>query len=131
MSIISGTTRVKTWKGDYDFAVDGGAVSTITLRSDDGPIPSGSYILSGILEIATALDSSGSATAAVQIEAANDTINAAAFGGAPWSSTGRKSLIEVGTGATSVKTTADRSPAVVIGTAALTAGKFSVIVTYR
>lgn len=131
MAVMAGTSRVKTWKGDYDFAVDGGAVSTITLRSNDGPIPVGSYVLSGILEITTALNSSGSATAAVQIEGANDTITATAFGSAPWSSTGRKSLIEVGTGATSVKTTADRSPAVVIGTAALTGGKFSVIVTYR
>jgi hypothetical protein len=49
---------------------------TITLRSDDGPIPIGSYILSGILEVTTALDSSGSATAAVQVNAANDTITA-------------------------------------------------------
>jgi len=131
MARIEGSTDLKTWKGAYDFAVDGGAVGTITLRSDDGPLPIGSYIMGGILEVTTALDSGGSATAAIQVEAANDTITATAFGSSPWSSTGRKSLIEVNTGATSVKTSAERKPALVIATAALTAGVFNVILQYR
>ena len=131
MARIEGSTDVKTWKGSYSFAVDGGAVSTITLRSNDGPIPVGSYILTGILEVTTALDSGGSATAAVTVEAANDLVTATAFGSSPWSTTGRKSLIPVATGATSIKTTAARTPAVVIATAALTAGVFNVILTYR
>ncbi len=131
MALIEGSTDVKTWKGSYAFATDGGAVSTITLRSNDGPIPVGSYILGGILEVTTALDSGGSATAAIQVEGANDTITATAFGSSPWSSTGRKSLIEVNTGATSVKTTAARNPALVIATAALTAGVFNLILQYR
>jgi len=131
MARIEGSTDLKTWKGSYDFAVDGGAVGTITLRSDDGPLPIGSYIMGGILEVTTALDSGGSATAAIQVEAANDTVTATAFGSSPWSSTGRKSLIEVSTGATSVKTSAERKPALVIATAALTAGVFNVILQYR
>jgi hypothetical protein len=77
-------------------------VSTITLRSDDGEFPNGSVILGGYADVQTILASSGSATAALQAEAANDVVNAAAFGGAPWSTTGRKSIIPAFTGATTV-----------------------------
>jgi hypothetical protein len=87
MSKIEASRKLKMWKGSYDFAVDGGAVSTITLRSDDGDIPNGSVILGGYADVQTILASSGSATAALQAEAANDVVNAAAFGGAPWSTT--------------------------------------------
>ena len=132
MARIEGSTDVKTWKGSYSFAVDGGVKdAAIALRSSDGPIPVGSYILTGILEVGTALDSSGSATAAVSVEGANDLVTATAYGSAPWSTTGRKSLIPVATGATSVKTTASRVPALLIGTANLTAGVFDLILTYR
>lgn len=131
MPMMENTSRLKSWTGYYDFAVDGGAVGSIVLRSNDGPIPNGSIVTNGILEVTTALDSGGSATAAVQVQAANDTINAAAFGGAPWSSTGRKSTIPVGTGATSLKTTAERNPTLVVATAALTAGKFTLHLTYK
>jgi hypothetical protein len=131
MSKIEASRKLKMWKGSYDFAVDGGAVSTITLRSDDGDIPNGSVILGGYADVQTILASSGSATAALQAEAANDVVNAAAFGGAPWSTTGRKSIIPAFTGATTVKTTAARTPAVVIGTAALTGGKFDLVLFYH
>lgn len=130
MPIIAGTGRLKTWTGYYDFAVDGGAVSTITLRSNDGALPSGSYVVGGLLDITTALDSGGSATAALQVQSANDTINAAAFGGAPWSSTGQKDVIPDNTGSTAIELTADRSPALVVGTAALTAGAFKLVLIY-
>lgn len=131
MAIIEGSTDVKTWKGSYSFAVDAGAQGTLALRSNDGPIPAGSYILTGILEVTTALDSGGSATAAVTVEAANDVVTATAFGSSPWSTTGRKSIIPVATGATSLKTTAARNPSLVIATADLTGGVFNLILTYR
>src|SRR5207244_3522346 len=96
-----------------DFAVDGGAVSTITLRS--GPtdlvgsgIPNGSVIEGGYIEVDTAL-SGGTSTGAIQTEAAGDIQAAAATTGAPWSTTGRKSVTPAFTGATTVKTTAARS----------------------
>ena len=130
MPIPSGTSAPKTWKGDYDFAVDGGAVATITLRSSDGPIPTGSYIMGGLLEVDTIFTGAG-ASVAVQVEAAGDTVAAAAITGAPWSTTGRKSIIPVFTGATSLKTTAARLPAFVISAAVLTAGKASLILFYR
>src|SRR5678816_841443 len=118
---------LKTWTGDYDFAVDGGGTGTITLRSDDGPLPNGSVVVGGYLHVGTALDSSGSATGALQVNAANDIVNATAFDGAPFSTTGNKDIIPDSTGSTAITLTADRSPAFVIGAAALTAGVFTVV----
>jgi hypothetical protein len=131
MGVIEGTKGLKTWKGSYDFAVDGGAVSTIALRSEDGQLPNGAVVMGGYAKVTTPLTSGGAGTGALQVEAANDTIAQAAVSGAPWSTAGRKSVIPVFTGATSLETTAARSPSFLIGTAALTAGKFDVILFYR
>lgn len=136
MPVMPGTTALKSAQGEYDFAVDGGAVSTITLRSAGGSsvgneIPAGAVITGGYIEVDTILTSGGSATVAANSEGAGDLLAAAAFGGAPWSTTGRKSIIPAGTGATSVKTTATRNLAIAIATAALTAGKFRIVVMYR
>lgn len=120
---------LKVARADYSFAADGGAVSTIPLIGAT-LIPSGSVILGGFLEVTTVPTSGGAATIAIQIEAANDTVNAAAISGAPWSTVGRKSIIPVFTGATALKTTAARDISAVIGTAALTAGVFKVVVFY-
>lgn len=130
MSIIDGTMKIKVWKGSYDFAVDGGAISTINLRSVNSDLPKNAVILGGYADVITALTSGGAATAALQAEAANDLVTAAAVSGAPWSTTGRKSLIPAFTGATTVKTTATRKPAVVVAAATLTAGKFDLYVFY-
>lgn len=131
MSVIEGTKALKTWKGEYDFAIDGGAVSTIVLRSDDGPIPSGSYIVSSLLDVLTLFTTAAAATAALTVEAANDVVSATIVSGAPYSTTGLKSTVQVGTGATMIKTTAQRSPSIVIGTGAVTAGKCRLILEYR
>lgn len=136
MPVMPGTQRLKTVAGEYDVAVDGGAVSTITLRgapnySVGNDIPIGSVIESGYIEVDTAVTSGGAATVAVSAEGAGDLVAAAAVSGAPWSTTGRKSIIPVATGATSVKTTAARQLTVTIATAALTAGKFRVVIHYR
>lgn len=131
MAVIEGTRAVKTWKGEYDFAIDGGAISTIVLRSDDGPIPNGSYITQAVLDILTAFTTGTAATAALTVEAANDVVSATVVSGAPYSTTGLKSTIQVGTGATSLKTTASRSPSIVIATGTITAGKCRLILEYR
>jgi hypothetical protein len=130
MPVIEGTAGLKEAWGEYDFAVDGGAVSSITLRGD-GLIPAGAIIMGGYVRVATALTSGGAATVAINSEAAGDLVAAAAVSGAPWSTTGRKSVIPVFTGATSVETTAARALVATIATAALTAGKFRVGVFYR
>lgn len=116
-------------RGDYSFAVDGGAVGTIALMGATN-IPSGATILGGWLEVTTVPTSGGAATIGVQVEAAGDIVAAAVISGAPWSTTGRKSVIPVFTGASAVRTTASRDISIVIGTAALTAGVFKVVLLY-
>lgn len=121
--------RMKIARGDYDFAVDGGAAGTIALMGATN-IPSGATILGGWVEVTQAFTSGGAATVAIQVEAAGDIVAAAAVSGAPWSTTGRKSVIPVFTGATTVRTTAARDISLVIATAALTAGKAKIILVY-
>lgn len=116
---------LKTIRGDYSFAVDGGAVSTIALIGG-APIPSGTIILGGFLEVTTAVVGAG-ASVAITVESAGDIVAAAAVSGAPWSTTGRKSIVPAFTGATSIKTTAARDISAVITAAVLTAGVFKVV----
>lgn len=132
MTVISGATNLKSAQGEYDFAVDGGATGAITLRQGGGNtlpnlIPSGAIIEGGYVEVDTAC-LSGTGTIAVQVESAGDIV--AAAGQASWT-VGRKSVIPAFTGATTVKTTANRSVQIIIATAAFTAGKFRVVLYYR
>lgn len=115
-------------RGRYDFAVDGGAVGTIAITSGT-PIPSGSVIVGGYVDITTALTSGGSATIAAQVNAANDILTAVAV--ASWT-TGRKNVLPAATtgaltASTAVKATADRNISIVIAVADLTAGVFDVV----
>lgn len=136
MPIMPGTHELKEAAGEFDFAVDGGAISTITLRSPKNvstgnDIPVGSVIESGYVQVDTAFTSGGAATVAVTAESAGDIVAAAAVSGAPWSTTGVKSIIPAGTGATAVVTTARRFLTVTIAAATLTAGKGRVVVFFR
>lgn len=116
----------KAWRGFYDFAVDGGGTGTITLRSADGPIPAGAVIMGGVLDISSSC-LSATGTMALNSEGAADLLAATAQAGL---TAGRKSIIPVFTGASSVKTTAARNPALVIATAAFTAGVFVLTLWY-
>lgn len=120
---------VRTIRARYDFAVDGGAVGDIDLTKV-ASVPANAVILGGFVEVDTAPTSGGSATIAVKVEGAGDMVAAAAIGGAPWSTAGRKSIIPAFTGATAVKTTAVRKVQATIATAALTAGAFDVVIVY-
>ncbi len=122
-------TEMKVVRGRYDFAVDGGAVGDIDLTLD-AQIPANAIILGGFIEVDVALASGGSATVALKTESAGDILAATAFGSAPWSTTGRKSVIPVFTGATTVKTTAARKIQATVATAALTAGVFDVVLFF-
>jgi hypothetical protein len=113
--------------GLYDFATDGGAVGDITLRGDT--IPSGAVIVDSLLHVETALTSGGAATVAIKTESAADVNAADAISGAPWSTTGAKRGDLTATAAP-VTTTAARSIVATVGTAALTAGAFTVVVWY-
>lgn len=132
MPIAPSTLEVKTAQGEYDFAVDGGAASTITLRALAGSsigneIPAGSVILGGYIDVTTAC-LSATGTMQFQVEGAGDLSAALAQAGL---TAGRKSVTPAFTGATTVKTTATRSIQVVIATAAFTAGKLSVVLFYK
>jgi hypothetical protein len=122
-NVIGGGGALRLIKASYSFAANGGAVGTLSLSES---VPQGAVILGGWVDVTTAVTSGGAATVAVTVESAGDIVAAAAVSGAPWSTTGRKSVIPVFTGATTVKTTAARTISVVIATAALTAGVFDV-----
>lgn len=111
----------------YDFATDGGAIGSINLRGDK--LPSGAIIVSSYLKVDTAVTSGGAATVSLGTEAATDVRAAAAFNaGTLLSTTGVKQGAI--TNAAPVALTADRHVAAVIAAAALTAGRFSVIIEY-
>lgn len=136
MPTIEGTRKVgtggsrggrKTAVGLYSFATDGGAVGDITLRGDS--IPSGAVILDAYIKVGTVLTSGGAATVAIKTEGAADINAADAISGAPWSTTGTKRADFTATTAP-ITTTAARSIVASVGTAALTAGVFTVVVEF-
>ena len=116
----------------YDFAVEGGAVSTIGLRGATD-IPSGARCVGGYIDVLTTLTSGGAATIALQLEAAGDIVAATAV--ASWTA-GQKNILPAltsgsVTAGTTVKTTAARDISVVIAAFALTAGKFRVVLEFE
>lgn len=134
MSSIENTSNLKTWIGEYDFAVDGGATGTIVLRqvgSVIGPLPNGAVVCLGYMTVVTPFTTGSAAQAAVTVESAGDMVAAAVVSGAPWSTAGQKSIIPVGSGATSVLLTAQRSPSFVISVGTITAGKVRIVLFYR
>jgi hypothetical protein len=115
-------------RGKYDFAVDGGAISTIAITAGL-PIPLGSVVVGGYVDVITPFTSGGAATIACQVEAANDILTAVAV--ASWTA-GRKNILPAPTtgaltASTAVKTTADRNISLVIAAFALTAGVAHVV----
>ncbi len=118
---------VQIVRGHYDFALQGGAQSTIAITSGT-PIPSGAVVIGGFVDVITQLTSGGSATIAAQVNAANDILTAVAV--ASWT-TGRKNVLPSPTtgaltASTAVKTTAARDISIVIAAADLLTGKFDV-----
>lgn len=116
-------------KVTYDFAVDGGAVSTL-IPSNSPTLPIGSIILGGTIDITTTLTSGGAATIALGTSAGSSTTSLkAATAVASWTA-GQLALVPVFTAATYVKLTAAGRPNVTIGAFALTAGKFDINLVY-
>lgn len=111
----------------YDFAVDGGLVSSITMRGD--AMPASAIVTDSLIHVDTAVTAGASGTIGLTLESAADMQTAVVVTGAPWSTTGAKRGTMTATTAP-VKTTAVRSLVAVVGTAAVTAGKFSVVLTY-
>lgn len=106
----------------YDFSVDGGAVSTISLGRN---IPAGAIVTNIITDELTALTSDGAAT--VQVKAGSTALTDAlafdtAFTGADTHA--------LASSAEAIKVSAESEISIAIATAALTAGKLRVIVQY-
>lgn len=126
--------KVGCIKLTYDFAVNGGAVSTITLLDENGNIPVlpiNTIITQAYMHTITPVISTGNnGTMALQVNAANDLLSAVDADTYPLNANHPTTLIAVGTAVTMIITTAARSVQLVIGTNAFTAGKFNVFIHF-
>lgn len=140
MAIIPGTKKVsaaglsmgerKVARARYDFATEGGATGDIVLTRGDVKIPNDARVLEAFIDVTTVPTSAGAATIAVKLQSAADVNAADAISGAPWSTTGVKRADALEGVDKGLKLTADRTVTLTVGTAALTAGVFDVIVEY-
>lgn len=123
--------RKQTARFDYVFSRDGGEVGTFLMR---GPvIPDNAIITDAYIETRTVLTSGGAATVGLGFLTTTDINAEDAISGAPWSTANRHDADagpEPGTEAGYIKLTSAVGLQMIIGTAALTAGAFSAIVTY-
>lgn len=116
----------------YDFAIDGGAISAITLRSEDGrQIPLGAYITDALICIETGFTTGTAATASLGTEGAADVQAATVVSGAPYSTTGGKRGSALTATSAAVKTTALRDLVMTVATGTITAGKMKVILNFK
>ena len=117
---------VTRWaKVEYDFATDGGAVSTIDLGVT---IPDNAIVLTCIVEKITAFTSGGAATVGLKIESSGDVIGAStAFDNAQYSTA---IVPGVALASSQFKTTAARNVSLEIGAHAITAGKYNFHIEY-
>lgn len=112
----------------YDFSQDGGAVGAINLRGDK--LPSGAVVIDSYISVVTPVTSGGAATVSLGVESATDIRAAATLATAPALGTAAVPKGAVTRATSAVQLTADRHVVATIATAALTAGKFSVIIEY-
>lgn len=114
----------------YDFAKLGGAQTTLTLKGDNGQpvvLPNKALIVGCFIDVQTPLTTGSAATMSIstgQTGADLKPLTAAA------SYTGIVACVPVGTAATAIKLTADRTMTVTVAVGTITAGKFTVFVQY-
>lgn len=120
-------------KGNWDFTRDGGAVSTINLKGLDGVetivIPSGALVTNVAVVVRTAVTSGGLLTLDLNLNAANDSLNAQAVAGLT-ANAKIQGIPTSGTLSTALLLTADRTLTLDFNVAAATAGNFDVFVWY-
>lgn len=116
-------------KGKYDFAVQGGAVSTIKLLDEEGQavkLPDNAIITNCIIDVVSNPTSASTPTIAVGIAATNDLKTATAIA----SFTGIIQGIPDNAVANAIKLTAEKDLTMTIAGTTLTGGKFLVFVDY-
>jgi len=120
----------KTFQFVYDFSVVGGTTGSIALTQSDGPLPNNFIVQNVLMQIKTPLTSVGLATAALTTgQSVGDLVAATVVAGVPWSTIGLKvTTVLLGTIATQLLLTADRSPALVVAVANLNGGAFALFV---
>lgn len=116
--------------GIWDFAVNGGAVSTISLLDSEGKaivLPANAVVTDAFVDIITAMTSTGNnGTIAINLQSAGDLLSAVDAD----TLSGVAAGIPVGVAATAIKLTAERTLTVAIATNALLSGKFAVYVEW-
>lgn len=113
----------RTWAGTvYDFAVDGGTTGDKTLSL---VVPANTIIFGGFLRVVTPATSGGAATVALRIQGAADLLAATAFNATAIDAA--NDLVELLADATPILTTAERTLTMTIAGAALTAGKYQIV----
>lgn len=122
--------QLRVIKCTYDFTKQGGAISSINLKDELGQncvVPNKSIIRDVLIDVLTAGTTAASGTMALTAQSAGDLKAALAAA----SYTGLVAGIPVGTAATAIKMTADRTIIGTIATGALTAGKWNVLIEYE
>jgi hypothetical protein len=115
----------------WDFSVQGGAVGDIDLLDVFGKkalLPSGALIRDIAVHVETLVTSGGAATLALKSEGAADLLGATAV--ASFAANANLDGVPVGTAATVVRLTAERTLKLTVAVTALTAGKVHAFVDY-
>ena len=128
---VSGTADGNITRGVLRAGIAAGDLGVGT-NSLGVTIPDNAVVFDGYVDMTTAfLGAAGSTTVALELNGSADILAAVTYtNGAVWNSTGIKAIIPVGTAATAVKMTGDRTLQLVIGNAALTQGVGTVIIEY-
>lgn len=118
-------------RATYDFAVNGGAISAISLTTT---LPDNAIVIGGFVDVITTCTSGTDAgTGAISVEGANDIVTAVAISavGDAWDA-GRKAIVPKANTpeTTGVKTTAARAITFTIAVEPFTAGAFVVFLLY-
>lgn len=118
--------------GKYSYAKQGGAVGDITLRSDLNDsassvvIPDNAIIQDVLIDVLTTPTTNSGGTLALKAQSSGDLKGATAAA----SFAGLMDGVPVGSAATSIKLTADRTLKLTVASAVLTGGIFNVYVEY-
>lgn len=125
-----------SFRAYWDFSVQGGAATALTLRdastNQPAKLPKGAIIRNCVLDVVTApspvptVSASPNPTIAVSIQSAGDLKAAAVSSGF----SALMACVPVGSAATAIKLTADRTMTLTIASGALAAGKIYVVVDY-
>lgn len=121
--------KIQLMKATYKVSVQGGAIGTVNLKDQDGKdavLPNKAVIRQVIFDVKTACTTGASGTLAFTSNAAGDM--KAALAAASW--TGLVAGIPVGTAATAIKLTAQRTLTATIATGAIAACDINAFVEY-